>query len=674
MNQTDVIVVLVCHNTDIINSILSDEKKNNFHILFVGDKPISDELSNHPRIIISRNLQNNIEKEKDLLTFTAWYAIVKNNLYMEYNYICILEYDVHLEDNFESELIKNCKLNTFDLISFIFVHYAFFVDVKINIMDYFLNKQNLYLKDYNSLGWFATTNHCLRRDILIKFVDWYYPDCLHVKRLDPNQISWYHERMFHCFIDGYSYKTYHLPLLSHTQSDSHNDMHNLDEIDSNLVNHYMNNSNCEFLQKLIDNYSLFLKLNIDFNKNCASYLCSAFQEYAYTYNTYEKQKMLFDTAKTSSNVLLICNYMGHIALIMLLANPNISITCIDTEDQQKYIHILEEHFQKKINFLSSSNQQETSSIISNLDNSFDFIHISQQIDCKEYLNTYIDNCINKTSLDKLKITLDNYDVYSNEIIEKIKNNNIHCEITNEYIANGSNVTKQIEVKINKKYLLIYNDETDKFITHITNLINSAKIHDKKLNIIVFNKKDINIEFVNENKYILDEEKGGGYWLWKPYIINETLKNIKDNDLLFYIDSKYYFTENITELYKPLLEEDILVWRNKPNESSYYLKNWCKMDIIYKYNIYDDVFKNNMEACWAGAMIMRKTNKVTNIIKEWLYMCCCNDITDLPSTIENSAEFNDHRHDQSLLSIVLSKYKIPLYTFERKYLQNVRQPW
>jgi len=366
--------------------------------------------------------------------------------------------------------------------------------------------------------------------------------------------------------------------------------------------------------------------------------------------------------------------MGHISLVMLLANLNISITCIDTEDQRKYIHILEEHLKKKINFLPTNNQEETVSIIFNLENSFDFIHISQQHPCRKYLNIYIDNLIEKTLLDNLKIIIDDYEVYSNEIIEKIKNNNIHCEITNEYVANGSNITKLIDFKINKKYLLIYNDETGQFIDHITNLINSAKMYDKKLNIIVFNKKDINIEFVNKNKYIFDQEKGGGYWLWKPYIINETLKNIKDNDILFYIDSKYYFTENITELYKPLLEEDILVWRNKPNEPCYYLKNWCKMDIIHKYNIYHDVFYNNMETCWAGAMIMRKTNKTTNMIKEWLDMCCCNDITDLPSTIENSSEFNDHRHDQSLLSIVLSKYKIPLYTFERKYLQNVRKPW
>ena len=162
--------------------------------------------------------------------------------------------------------------------------------------------------------------------------------------------------------------------------------------------------------------------------------------------------------------------------------------------------------------------------------------------------------------------------------------------------------------------------------------------------------------------------------WKPYIINKTLKNINENDILFYIDSKYYFTKKFSELYKSLFNEDFLIWRNKPNEESYYLKNWCKMDVIHKYNVYEEVFEKNMESCWAGAMIMRKTNNVINIIQEWLTMCCSENITDTPSIIQNSIEFKDHRHDQALLSIVLWKYKIPLYTFEKKFLQNVRRPY
>ena len=87
MNIPNVKIVLVCHNIDIVTAILADDMKQNFHIIFVGNNPISDELYTNNRITIARNLPNNIESEKELLTFTAWYAIVKNNLFIEYDEI-----------------------------------------------------------------------------------------------------------------------------------------------------------------------------------------------------------------------------------------------------------------------------------------------------------------------------------------------------------------------------------------------------------------------------------------------------------------------------------------------------------------------------------------------------------------------------------------------------------
>ena len=56
--------------------------------------------------------------------------------------------------------------------------------------------------------------------------------------------------------------------------------------------------------------------------------------------------------------------------------------------------------------------------------------------------------------------------------------------------------------------------------------------------------------------------------------------------------------------------------------------------------------------------------------------CCNyqDITDSNSIIPNSHHFIEHRHDQSLLSILAIKNNVDLQFFEKKYLQNVRIPF
>ena len=226
----------------------------------------------------------------------------------------------------------------------------------------------------------------------------------------------------------------------------------------------------------------------------------------------------------------------------------------------------------------------------------------------------------------------------------------------------------------KKYFLIYNDDTH---THYNNkLIDSIKRHAPDFEVIVFDKKDMDSEFTVKNKRILELPRGGGYWLWKPYIINETLKRLEEGDLLFYCDSKYFFMEEFSELYRePLSRKDVIIWKNKPNEPTWFMSNWCKQSVIEKYDMNDKVFNHGALDCWAGCILIRKTGFSTSFIKEWLDMCCVyEDITDFPSSIPNSIKFRDHRHDQSLLSVLLYKNGIEMETFENRYLQNVRTPF
>lgn len=231
----------------------------------------------------------------------------------------------------------------------------------------------------------------------------------------------------------------------------------------------------------------------------------------------------------------------------------------------------------------------------------------------------------------------------------------------------------MEIKHNA-YFLVYQDNTHN--QYLKRLLPSVKKYGKQFKIIKFNKKNIKDDFLNKNNSILSSDRGGGHWLWKPYIINETLKTINDNDIIFYLDSKYYFIEDFTNLYSEYMKNnDLLVWKNKPNEPIWYMKNWCKMDVIHKYNMYDKVFNENAEDCWGGALIVKKTKNTIRYIQEWLDMCCIyQDISDSPSTIPNSEMFSEHREDQSLLSILLHKYNIEMQYFPKQYLQNVRVPF
>ena len=224
------------------------------------------------------------------------------------------------------------------------------------------------------------------------------------------------------------------------------------------------------------------------------------------------------------------------------------------------------------------------------------------------------------------------------------------------------------------YFLVYNDGTHD--SYLNKLLHSVKTYGAEFKIIIFDKKSIDKEFLTKHDDILKCHRGGGYWLWKSYIINETLKTINDGDIVFYLDSTYYFIDNFTDFcFDSLKTSDFVVWKNKPNESTYYMKNWCKMDVITKFNMFDTVFTNNAEDCWGGALLIKKTGKTVEYIKEWLDICCdYENISDYPSKLPNSSLFQEHRHDQSLLSIIIHKYNISMRIFERKYLQNARVPF
>jgi hypothetical protein len=196
------------------------------------------------------------------------------------------------------------------------------------------------------------------------------------------------------------------------------------------------NPHCEFLSKLIDNYSIFTEIykscNNRFEMGCGSYLFDG-QSYTYCDLMYEKQKLLYNYAKSASNILEIGVYMGHSLLIILLANPKANITCIDIDDQFSVpaIKVLELHFNTKIKFIKNNSLN----VLPELNETFDLFHLDgchtgQQI-TKEF-----DLCINKIDSKNKNCTFifDDYDVYKEEIYEIIKKSNINSYIIKNMIV------------------------------------------------------------------------------------------------------------------------------------------------------------------------------------------------------------------------------------------------
>jgi len=220
------------------------------------------------------------------------------------------------------------------------------------------------------------------------------------------------------------------------------------------------------------------------------------------------------------------------------------------------------------------------------------------------------------------------------------------------------------------YFLVYQDWTHQ--THISRLIDSVKKHNPEMEICIFHKNEIDPAFLDRHKSVFEYSRGGGYWIWKPYILYELLKNIEMGETVLYMDSKYEVLEPMTEWLST--KPDLCIWKNRPNSHGHIMKHWCKMDVIKKYNMFDKVFYENAEDCWAGMIFVRKTEQTMAYIQEWLSMCEHDTITDSPSQEPNASTFIEHRHDQILLSIVVHKHQIPTEYLERKYIQDLRNPF
>lgn len=65
-------------------------------------------------------------------------------------------------------------------------------------------------------------------------------------------------------------------------------------------------------------------------------------------------------------------------------------------------------------------------------------------------------------------------------------------------------------------------------------------------------------FINQNKTIMDTAHGAGLWLWKPYIILETMKKAPEGAIIIYSDTGFIFKKEISDLLEKLKNQDIVI--------------------------------------------------------------------------------------------------------------------
>lgn len=221
----------------------------------------------------------------------------------------------------------------------------------------------------------------------------------------------------------------------------------------------------------------------------------------------------------------------------------------------------------------------------------------------------------------------------------------------------------------------------KFITYGSNaFLQSAKrIIEEAKSLNVFDETQryeySDLPYALKSSPLFLDKKKGGHWIWKAYVIFESLSKLNNGDILVYVDcgSELKNAPGWTLHFEKLKYSDALFFQYRDNYDYGWkkfnpnltddpkLKFWTKKTVVENFR---NLFENDDEwleknKLWAGFIILKKSPETLQIVKDWLDMMIYRpDLVADPLIFErdNQAEsFASHRYDQTILSAVVRYY-------------------
>lgn len=171
---------------------------------------------------------------------------------------------------------------------------------------------------------------------------------------------------------------------------------------------------------------------------------------------------------------------------------------------------------------------------------------------------------------------------------------------------------------------------------------------------LYRSKDLDSDWLEMNKHIMEHKDGMGCWAWKSFIIWKALLKMNEGDILFWIDSDTYFLRNASEYFCLVQDLDILVFHLSPPSPG---KVWTDHQAFFLTNTDSPQFTET-RLILGGYFMIKKTDRMMRLIAEWMvYSQDERIICALANIMPNYEEFYRHRYDQSILSIISKKFKL-----------------
>lgn len=200
---------------------------------------------------------------------------------------------------------------------------------------------------------------------------------------------------------------------------------------------------------------------------------------------------------------------------------------------------------------------------------------------------------------------------------------------------------------------------------------------------IYGFDDLDTDFRSDFHTILEMPRGGGYWIWKSQIIKQHLKKLNEGDILYYADIGCSFNNNKQALstfnfYNNYIANNSILRFCLEHKEKGYTNTKTINFFAAKYNFNLELLKNSNQLM-ATIMGFKKDDKTIKFLEEF-YKCLEEDkflITDTYNSQEACQEFKDHRHDQSMFSLLhkCMKYSDPIkdHTYSSNWTDNLHVP-
>lgn len=220
-------------------------------------------------------------------------------------------------------------------------------------------------------------------------------------------------------------------------------------------------------------------------------------------------------------------------------------------------------------------------------------------------------------------------------------------------------------------------EYEKRAKRVMPLIKELDIFDKVILVTEEDLKKDSIFWNQHQKFISENKRGYGYWLWKSYIIKKFLEKLNDKDIILYFDSSIMFSADKQKFLKlfNIVKKDYIIGSFCRVFCVEYV--WNKMDLIKHLNMNKSEYLNSRQR-QAGAIMIFNNKKTRGLINKWYLLSSqYHFIDDTKSIIENKSGFKEHRHDQSIFSLLTKKYniysKIDMFNFLKLHCLKHSRP-